>query len=257
MINSISYFIVLAIANILSLVIGYKLKYLNNEFVKSVKIDLKDFKKYIQSINKRDIFAGVFMCIIAPITEEIIFRNYLKDNLIYFLPYDNLIGGIIFGLMHILNIFFVQNIQIYLHINQFIMTSILGYLLSTINNLYLGMLFHMIYNMLSFLLIILVLNFIELRKDDTCNEIDEWEFNWTKKNGTYINKRRKSYSESIKKELNFIPSIKCRVKYEYLYMYKIKLDKIFKPSDLVQNIKSKAFDTENKIENNFKKEKID
>lgn len=259
MLSSLLYFIVLAIANILSLVIGYKLKYINNEFIKSVKIDLKYLKKYIQLINKNHILVGVFMCIIAPITEEILFRHFLKDKLKYFLPYDNLIGGILFGLKHILNIFNVPSIQIYLHINQFIMTSILGYLLSTINNLYFGMILHMIYNMFSFLLLILVFNFIELRKDDVLNIQDEWVFNYFKKNGKYINKRRKSYSylELIKKHriINFDPCITCKIKDEYLYMYEIKFDKDFKVFDLLKNSNTDT-DIENKTEN-IKKEKID
>jgi len=265
MISSILYFIVLAIVNILSLAIGYKLKYLDNEFIKSVKIDLKDFKKYIQSINKNHILTGIFLFIIAPITEEILFRHFLKDKLKYFLPYDNLIGDILFGLIHIINIFNVSSIQIYLHVNQFIMTSILGYLLSTINNLYFGMILHMIYNMFSFLLILLVFNFIELRKDDVLHIYDEWEFNHINKYGKYINKRRKSFSESINKKIILEPCIKCKIKDEYLYMYKINLNKNFEPSDLLQNnklklldlLKNSNIDIVNKIENDIKKEKID
>jgi len=117
---------------------------------------------------------------------------------------------------------------------------------------------------LSFLLITLVFNFIELRKDDNLNQYNDWDFNWTKKNGIYIDKRRKSCSELIKKEFIFPPHVKCKIKDEYLYMYKIELNKNFHPPDLSQNNKSISLDllkiSNNDIENkteNIKKEKID
>ena len=97
------------------------------------------------NLNKGLLFLIV---VIIPLIEEIVFRDFLHRNLIYYnVPYPEILNALLFGLAHAGNIPYVGDIPIFYNILQIIITSLLGWHLVHLNSVLYGFLFHAVYNL--------------------------------------------------------------------------------------------------------------
>lgn len=102
-----------------------------------------------------NILTIIYVICIGPIIEESLFRHTLIDCTNH-LPYYVEMNAILFSLVHLLNFTFDTNK--YLVFAQFIFAFYLGYYLVILDNVYMGMLVHSLYNAF----IIIVMNIVVL-----------------------------------------------------------------------------------------------
>jgi FlaA1/EpsC-like NDP-sugar epimerase len=179
---------------------------------------------YVPSSNIMPLLVVIFF---VPFLEESIFRNTINQILKYFLSShtSNIITSLIFGLSHSTNYFvnktdISNKLHLFCSVNiQMIMTTILGYLLSSNNCIIQSIIYHMYYNYVCLLSVIIYASFLQKDEKEEKKEKKTYEI--------YLPKRRYSYPNLQTKHFNGQYKIVSKETYELQKSMKLKNDLFF------------------------------
>ena len=158
----------------------------------------------------------------AGIYEEVIFRYNLVNLMNEFnLPYVAYITSFLFGFMHLYNIQFLGKktiINIIIVSNQFIFTTMFGYILYNIHNLKICMLIHIWFNITNFICFKSITYLLPNTSKQPVNDKEMYKYIKQKASTTDNIPNYNKFKESVSKEVKVHKSMQYMWNYD-LYIY--------------------------------------
>jgi len=198
--------ICLAILNsaIIALAIKYKFASRDNFIIKY------DYLPKTETLFQKIKWSIIYICWIP--AEEVVFRFFMRHALQWLAPYDLFFNSLLFGLAHFVNRTFYKKPNMFLTVNQCVMTFTFGYIALLINDIYASTVLHFVYNIISSSFAYAMVNSLLATQANT-NVFD--------KSHTYVPKRSSScpnfYDDGNSDNDDDMKTVKINGNYMYMY----------------------------------------